>query len=73
MIFLKIIRYAGPSSQKIMDAYVIDWSDSLITSKGVIYAFIDGRGSARQSDDLKFQVYRRLGTVEIEDQIYGAS
>lgn len=66
-------RYGGPNSQKIKDRYLVDWSKTLITRKDVIYAYIDGRGSGRQSDDLKFQVYRRLGTVEIHDQIYGAA
>jgi dipeptidyl-peptidase-4 len=63
--------YGGPGSQRISNTYGIDWSTSLVSSHSVIYASIDGRGSGRQSDDLKFQVYRKLGTVEVYDQING--
>lgn len=63
--------YGGPGSQRVSDSYGIDWATTLVTSYSIIYASIDGRGSGRQSDDLKFQVYRRLGTVEVYDQISG--
>lgn len=61
--------YAGPGSQKITERFGVDWGTSLVSSKNIIYASIDGRGSGRQSEDLMFQLYRKLGTVEIEDQI----
>ena len=35
----------------------------------MIYVSIDGRGTGFQSNDYKFQVYRNLGTVEMQDQI----
>lgn len=31
---------------------------------------IDGRGSGFQGDRFMFEVYRRLGTVEIDDQLH---
>ena len=34
-----------------------------------MYAVVDGRGTGFQSDEYKFQVYRNLGTVEMDDQI----
>jgi dipeptidyl-peptidase-4 len=44
----------------------------MVTSRDIIYGFIDGRGSGRQTTELLFQVYRQLGSVEIEDQITAA-
>lgn len=41
----------------------------MTTSRGVIYALIDGRGSGYQGDKMLQEIYRRMGTVEIEDQI----
>jgi dipeptidyl-peptidase-4 len=64
--------YGGPGSAKISDRYVVDWSISLVSDHEIIYAAIDGRGSGHQSDDYMFQINRRLGTYEIEDQIAGA-
>ncbi|CAG7819153.1 unnamed protein product [Allacma fusca] len=64
--------YGGPGSQKLDRRFGINWGTSLTLSRDVIYASIDGRGSGRQSDDLLFQLYLKLGTVEIEDQIAGA-
>lgn len=40
-----------------------------ITNRKYIYAFIDARGSGRDGKNLLFSLYRRLGTIEIEDQI----
>lgn len=61
--------YAGPDSNQIIDGFSINWGTYLTSSLGVIYAFIDGRGSGRRGDDLIFSGYRSLGTVEIIDQI----
>ena len=47
----------------------VGWGDYLVTSRNIIYASIDGRGTGYQSDEHKFQVYRNLGTVEMDDQI----
>ncbi|XP_021959118.1 dipeptidyl peptidase 4 isoform X2 [Folsomia candida] len=61
--------YGGPDSQAITQDYGINWGYYLASSRGVIYAKIDGRGSARQSAEQKFAVYRNLGSAEVEDQI----
>ena len=62
-------RYGGPSSQQVSDRFRIDWVTHLSTSRGVIYALIDGRGSGFQGDKMLHEIYRKMGTVEIEDQI----
>ena len=45
------------------------WGDYLVTNYGVVYAFIDGRGTGVHSNEMLFEVYRRLGTVEMDDQV----
>jgi len=60
--------YGGPGSQMVSQQYKIGWGDYLASKKNVIYASIDGRGSGHSGDKMLYAVYRRLGTVEIEDQ-----
>ncbi|KDR23986.1 hypothetical protein L798_07923, partial [Zootermopsis nevadensis] len=61
--------YGGPNSVQISDAFTLGWGAYLTTNRSVIYALIDGRGSGLKGDEMRFSVYRRLGTVEIYDQI----
>ncbi len=66
--------YAGPGSQVVTNR----WSGAsalwytLLTQKGYLIFAVDGRGSANRGRGWKHQVYRRLGDVEIQDQIEGA-
>lgn len=53
------------------DKFQLDWGSSLVSSKNMIYGSIDGRGSSGQSDDFMFEIYKKFGTVEVEDQIRG--
>merc|ERR1711892_587963 len=66
---LLVYVYGGPGSQMVSDSWSVGWAEYLVTSRKVIYASIDGRGTGFQSDEHLFQVYRHLGTVEIQDQI----
>lgn len=50
-------------------AFSVGLGDYLCTSRNIIYALIDGRGSGNRGRKLMHAVYRRLGTVEIHDQI----
>lgn len=61
--------YGGPGSQQVSQSFSVGWGEYLATSRGVIYVCIDGRGTGFQSDEHLFQVYKRLGTVEMSDQI----
>ncbi len=61
--------YGGPDSQQVSDVWSIGWGDFLVTNYDVVYVSIDGRGTGFQSNDFLYQVYRRLGTVEMEDQV----
>ncbi|XP_031344560.1 venom dipeptidyl peptidase 4-like isoform X1 [Photinus pyralis] len=61
--------YGGPNSNEISNAYSAGEENYFVTNRQYIYASIDGRGSGKNGDNLMFEVYRRLGTVEMEDQI----
>lgn len=61
--------YAGPGSQQIADAFQLGWGAYLATNRRYVYVLVDGRGSACKGDATLFAVNRRLGSVEIQDQI----
>lgn len=61
--------YSGPGSQLITEKWNVDWNTYLAGTKDYIITQIDGRGSNGQGYQLLHEVYRRLGTVEISDQL----
>lgn len=61
--------YSGPGSQLVTEKFKIDWNTYLAGTKDYIVAQIDGRGSSGQGYQLLHEVYRRLGTVEVSDQL----
>ncbi|XP_050306538.1 venom dipeptidyl peptidase 4 isoform X1 [Anthonomus grandis grandis] len=61
--------YGGPDTYQVTDKYNLDWGSYLASNKSIIYATIDGRGSGLRGDNLLFSGYRKLGTVEVIDQI----
>lgn len=61
--------YGGPGSQQVNERFQVGWGHHLATSKNVIYCLIDGRGSGFKGEKMLFELYHRLGTVEVEDQI----
>ncbi|XP_039998522.1 dipeptidyl peptidase 4-like isoform X2 [Xiphias gladius] len=69
---LLIDVYAGPSSQKADFVYRVSWSTYLASTENIIVASFDGRGSGYQGDKIMHEIYRRLGTYEVEDQIAAA-
>ncbi|XP_069579399.1 dipeptidyl peptidase 4-like [Brachyistius frenatus] len=64
--------YAGPCSQKANFIYRVSWSTHLASAEKVIVASFDGRGSGFQGDKLMHEIYKGLGTHEVEDQITAA-
>ncbi|KOC62680.1 Venom dipeptidyl peptidase 4, partial [Habropoda laboriosa] len=66
---LLINVYAGPNTIKITDEVTYGFEAYMVTNRSVIYGRIDGRGSAYKGSKMLFEIYRKLGTVEIEDQI----
>jgi acetyl esterase/lipase len=65
--------YGGPGSQKVDYRFNINLGHYLASSKQIVYAMIDGRGSGYQGSKRLYELYHRLGTVEIQDQINVAS
>lgn len=61
--------YGGPGSQQVDERFKVNWGYYLATNKNVIYGAIDGRGSGFKGDKILHELYHKLGTVEIEDQI----
>ncbi|XP_076375275.1 venom dipeptidyl peptidase 4 isoform X2 [Megalopta genalis] len=66
---LLINVYAGPNTVRVTDANTFGFESYMVTNRSVIYGHIDGRGSAFKGSKILFEIYRRLGTVEIQDQI----
>lgn len=61
--------YGGPNSFRVSERFAMDWGTFLSANQSVIYAAIDGRGSANKGDKTIFAINRRFGTYEVEDQI----
>ncbi|XP_040213797.1 dipeptidyl peptidase 4-like isoform X2 [Rana temporaria] len=66
---LLIDVYAGPCSQKVDQYFRLNWATYLASTEKIIVASFDGRGSGYQGDKIMHEIYRKLGTVEVEDQI----
>ncbi|XP_050457297.1 inactive dipeptidyl peptidase 10 isoform X1 [Cataglyphis hispanica] len=61
--------YGAPGSQLVTEMFKVDWNTYLASRKNVIVAQIDGRGSGGQGYKLLHEVYYRLGSVEVADQL----
>lgn len=51
------------------DRWKIDWSSYLASARDYIVVQVDGRGSSGQGYHLQHQIYKKLGAVEVEDQL----
>lgn len=67
---LLIYVYGGPCSQIADFSFRLGWSSYLASTEGIIVASFDGRGSGYQGDKIMHSIYQRLGTYEVEDQIW---
>lgn len=61
--------YGAPGSQLVTEMFKIDWNTYLASRKNMIIAQIDGRGSGGQGYKFLHEVYYRLGSVEVADQL----
>ncbi|XP_017770780.1 PREDICTED: venom dipeptidyl peptidase 4-like [Nicrophorus vespilloides] len=61
--------YGGPGSNQISDAYSFGFEQHLVNRKKFVYVLIDASGSGRRGNTNQFRIYKKLGTLEIEDQI----
>uniref|UniRef100_A0A8C8BRF1 Dipeptidylpeptidase IV N-terminal domain-containing protein n=1 Tax=Oncorhynchus tshawytscha TaxID=74940 RepID=A0A8C8BRF1_ONCTS len=60
---------SAPGGQAVSDQFVLDWDSVLVSSDNVIVARLDGSGSGFLGQRVLHEVYQRLGTVEVQDQI----
>ncbi|XP_062862751.1 inactive dipeptidyl peptidase 10-like [Trichomycterus rosablanca] len=56
-----------PGGQQVNDRYSVDWDSVLVSSDSVIVARLDARGSGFQGQKILHEVYKRLGTAELQD------
>uniref|UniRef100_A0A673T8Z4 Dipeptidyl peptidase like 10 n=1 Tax=Suricata suricatta TaxID=37032 RepID=A0A673T8Z4_SURSU len=66
---LLLIMDEEPGGQLVTDKFHIDWDSVLVDTDGVITARFDGRGSGFQGLKILQEIHRRLGSVEVKDQI----
>jgi len=73
---LLVFAYAGPGSQRVMKTFPVggstnNWLMYLKSTHKIAVASLDARGSMAGGDKLKFEMYRKLSVIEIQDQITG--
>ena len=65
-------HYGGPHAQQVSKA----WGGALqqyLVSRGYIWFQLDNRGSANRGVDFESQIWHAMGSVEVEDQVAGAT
>uniref|UniRef100_A0A3B4EG42 Dipeptidyl peptidase like 10 n=1 Tax=Pygocentrus nattereri TaxID=42514 RepID=A0A3B4EG42_PYGNA len=67
--FYILVLDSGPGGQQVDDQYSIDWDSVLVSSDNIIVARLDGRGSGFQGQKILQEVHKRLGVVEVQDQL----
>lgn len=67
-----LLSHAAPGTQLVTYEFRLDWSTYLASSHSIVVASFDGRGSGGRGERFLHEIYRRLGTVEVQDQIKGA-
>ena len=64
-----IYRYGAPGSQAATFEFSLGFETFLTSSHHFVYVVVDGRGTAGRGESWLQSVYRRLGTLEVQDQI----
>lgn len=67
MFFL--CRGGQPGDQFVNERWEVDWDTYLASKRNFIVARIDGRGAGFQGSQMTQQIYRRVGSVDVEDQL----
>ncbi|KAG5863432.1 Inactive dipeptidyl peptidase 10, partial [Gonioctena quinquepunctata] len=60
---------AAPSSQSISSRWEKSWAWYLASTRNFIVAQIDARGSGFQGVKMRREIQRRIGTIEVQDQL----
>ncbi|CAD5116647.1 DgyrCDS5517 [Dimorphilus gyrociliatus] len=67
-----VTTYGGPGSQRVTERFSIGWEHYWTTSQNVVHIALDGRGTNNNGTHFMHLLYRKVGTLEVEDQITGA-
>ncbi|MED6262837.1 hypothetical protein ATANTOWER_027189 [Ataeniobius toweri] len=62
-------RESVPGEPTVTEKFELGWDSVLAMSEQIIVARLDGRGPGFRGQRLLEQVYHRLRTVDVEDQI----
>jgi len=65
-------HYGGPGAGQQVNRGWINPMAQYVVSRGYIYFRVDNRGSQNRGKAFEDQIYRAMGTVEVEDQLAGA-
>lgn len=63
------IRYGGPDSSMVKDMFNTDFNTFMVANKSIIGVSIDGRGSNLMGLRARYSIYKKLGVVEVDDQL----
>ncbi|XP_051564356.1 inactive dipeptidyl peptidase 10-like [Myxocyprinus asiaticus] len=66
---LLLLLDSTPGCQQVNERFRLDWADVLVSCDDVILARVDGRGSGFQGEQILQEVHKRLGLVDVEDQL----
>ena len=66
--------YGGPGSQQVLNTWPTsqDLWFAYLTQKGYAIACVDGRGTGGRGADFEKTIYKRMGEIELHDQIKAA-
>jgi dipeptidyl-peptidase-4 len=64
--------YGGPGAQQVLDNWSGASFSQILTRKGYVVFQLDNRGSAFRGRRFESPIHRRLGEIEVADQVQGA-
>jgi dipeptidyl-peptidase 4 len=66
-----VLVYGGPDSQGVRNAWMGADLDQVLANKGFVVWQVDNRGSSGRGHAFETPVFRKLGSVELADQVAG--
>lgn len=61
-------RHGAPGTQLVTEKWTVDWG-SVAAGAGAVVAAVDARGAGGRGLGAHHTLHRRLGTVELQDQL----
>jgi dipeptidyl-peptidase-4 len=70
---LVVCVYGGPHVQTVLESWAltVDMRAQYLASRGFAVLKVDNRGSARRGVAFESAIHRRMGTIEVDDQVDG--